>query len=397
MTNSLIQKKNITVVGCGYVGMSLSVLFGQYNNISILEIDEKKIQQINNNESPINDKEISNYLKRKDITLQASNNQETSFSNADYIIVSTPTNFDEDLDSFNTDSVDSIIEKIVNCNKSALIIIKSTIPVGHTAKLRKKYNTDKIIFSPEFLREGSALLDNLYPSRIIIGDHSELAKGFGVFLKKHSLDPDTDLIFTNSSEAESIKLFSNAYLAMRVAFFNEIDSFAVSRNLNSYEIISGISSDSRIGNYYNNPSFGFGGYCLPKDIRQLQSEFKYIDHSLIGVITKSNQIRKEFIAKSVLANKPKTIGIYLLSMKKDSDNYRFSAILDVITYIKQESNVEIIIFEPAILSSSFMDCKVITDLDKFISSAEIILANRHTNELNGYDKKVFTRDLFGVN
>ena len=241
------------------------------------------------------------------------------------------------------------------------------------------------------------MLDNLYPSRIIIGDHSELAKGFGVFLKKHSLDPDTDLIFTNSSEAESIKLFSNAYLAMRVAFFNEIDSFAVSRNLNSYEIISGISSDSRIGNYYNNPSFGFGGYCLPKDIRQLQSEFKYIDHSLIGVITKSNQIRKEFIAKSVLANKPKTIGIYLLSMKKDSDNYRFSAILDVITYIKQESNVEIIIFEPAILSSSFMDCKVITDLDKFISSAEIILANRHTNELNGYDKKVFTRDLFGVN
>ena len=383
----------IAVAGTGYVGLSLAVLLSQHNEVYALDIMKEKVDMINNHISPIKDNEIEDYLKNKKLNLKATLDYKEAFKDAKYIIISTPTNYDDKTNKFDTSSVEDTIEKVISMNLDTTIIIKSTIPVGFTEKMKDKYGIDNIIFSPEFLREGSALYDNLYPSRIILGEKSKRAEKFANLLKEGALKENIDVKFMGNTEAEAVKLFSNTYLALRVAYFNELDTYCELKGLNTKEIIEGVGLDPRIGSHYNNPSFGYGGYCLPKDTKQLLANYKDVPENLIEAIVKSNDTRKTHIAEMIISKNPKVVGIYRLTMKTDSDNFRSSAIQGVIQNLKK-SNVEIIIYEPTLEDDEFNDCKVIHDFDEFKKCSDIIIANRLEDVLKDCKDKVYTRDLY---
>ena len=390
------QTHKITVIGAGYVGMSLAVLLAQKNKVNIIDTDIIRVNKINSGISPIKDNLITEYLESKKIKLHASTSDLSSINNASIIIIATPTDFDENTNKFNTSSVDNVIDEISKSKTEALIVIKSTIPEGHTEYLQNKYKKIKIIFSPEFLREGTALYDNLYPSRIIVGSKCSKAKSFANILKEASLKKNTKVLFTSSREAEAIKLFSNTFLALRVAFFNELDTYAMSKDLSSKNIIDGLSLDPRIGDYYNNPSFGYGGYCLPKDTKQLLANFDEIPQDLIRSVITSNSKRKTFIADSILRNNYPVIGFYKLAMKKDSDNYRLSSIVDIIELINAKTQ-KIIIYEPSIDDNVFDDIEIDNDLKSFKNRCDLIVANRMEDNLFDIQDKVFTRDIYKLN
>ena len=392
----LVSKKQlITIIGSGYVGMSLSVLLGKGNNhVKILDIDKDKVKKINDGLSTVKDELIEKHLAKDKLSISATLDPREALTDADYFIVATPTNYDEKTNKFDTESVKSTIEKILKFSKNGTIIIKSTIPIGYTEHLKEEFKTDRIIFSPEFLREGNALYDNLYPSRIIIGDNTQTAVSFAEMLKNLSLKKSTKIIYMSSREAEAVKLFSNTYLAMRVAFFNELDSFAMENKLETLNLISGISGDPRIGNFYNNPSFGYGGYCLPKDTRQLLANYKNIPQNIIQATVDSNSTRKDYIVKEILKYKPKMIGIYQLAMKSGSDNFRSSSILSIIERIKKH-DIPMIIYEDQISDKSFSGVSIEKDLHIFKNSCDLIITNRITDDLSDVIDKVFTRDLFG--
>mgnify|MGYP001496667586 FL=1 len=390
----LVNKHKLTIIGSGYVGMSLGVLFGQFHDVTILEIDESKVNKINKGISTVKDSLIQEYLDNKKINISATLKLNQALANADFFIIATPTNYDEYTNEFDTSSVESCISNILKFSKEGLIIIKSTVPVGYTEHLRVKFNTDRIIFSPEFLREGNALYDNLYPSRIIIGGNSEDAKKFSEILKKLSLNKKTPIALMSSSEAEAVKLFSNTYLAMRVSFFNELDSFAMENELDSLNLIKGVCLDNRIGNLYNNPSFGYGGYCLPKDTKQLLSNYKNVPQNIIQAVVESNATRKDFIVDQILKKKPNKIGIYQLAMKMDSDNFRFSSIISIMNRLK-DHKIDLLIYEDLIQEEYYLNVKVEKDLKVFKKECDLIISNRMTKELDNVSEKVFTRDLFG--
>jgi len=391
------DKKKITVVGAGYVGMSLSVLLAQKNNVYVYDIDEDRVQTINSGRSTIHDELINDYLRDGGLSIKATTDKEQAYNDAEFIVIATPTDFDEDTRELDTTSVESVIEEILDINSKCLIVIKSTIPVGHTSFLREKYSSDKIIFSPEFLREGNALMDNLYPSKIIIGGDCEQSKYFAKLLLEGAKTKDINLTFVKSSDAEAIKLFSNTFLAMRVAFFNELDTFAMVNNLNVTNIIEGVSSDPRIGTGYNNPSFGYGGYCLPKDTKQLLANYKKVPQTLIQAIISSNSSRKDFIAEQIAAKGLNTLGFYRLIMKVNSDNFRTSAIIGIMQRLKRKG-LEIILYEPLIQDASmFSDYELLTDIEAFKDRSDLIVANRKSDELNDVQSKLFTRDIFGEN
>lgn len=383
----------VAVVGMGYVGLSLAVLLAQKNEVVAVDVVLEKVNQINQRISPIQDEMLEQYLKTKQLNLVATLDYETAFIGADYIIISTPTNYDDEKNFFDTSSVESVIEKVVTMNLSATMIIKSTVPVGFVQEMREKYQTNAIIFSPEFLREGKALYDNLYPSRIIVGEKSERAERFANLLKDGALKENISVKFTDSTEAEAIKLFANTYLALRVAYFNELDTYAELKGLNTKDIIDGVCLDSRIGDYYNNPSFGYGGYCLPKDTKQLLANFENVPENLIEAIVKSNETRKRHIAEMIMKRNPSTVGIYRLTMKTNSDNFRFSSIQGVIQYLKQR-NVKIFIFEPTLKDDSFLECPVISDFNTFVSYCDVIVTNRMDEKLLSVEDKVYTRDFY---
>ena len=389
-----MNKVKITIVGAGYVGMSLAVLLAKHHEIKVLDIDKEKVQMINAKKSPLADKDIKEAFKKEDLNLFATADSLDAFVEADYIIIATPTNFEEDTNSFDSTSVETVIDIAMKENKKALIVIKSTVGIGFTESQASKHKTERIIFSPEFLREGKALHDNLNPSRLVIGgSENKLTISFSDIMKEAAINKEFDTLFMSYREAESVKLFSNTYLAMRVAFFNELDSFSMQNDMDSLNIIHGVSSDSRIGNYYNNPSFGYGGYCLPKDTKQLLVDFKDTPQSLIKSIIESNEIRKQFISKKIQDIKANTIGIYRLIMKDGSDNFRASSVLSIIDSLK-ENGLEIVIYEPIINSSSYQEIPVIKELNSFIRTADIIIANRVTDELSEVKHKTFTRDIF---
>ena len=386
---------NITIVGAGYVGLSLAILLSQKNDVILLDINKNKINKINNKISPIKDKEIEKYLKNKTLKLKATLNRKTALKDANFIVISTPTNYDNEKHFFDTSSVEEIIKCGVSINKKIPIIIKSTVPVGFTEKMKRKYDAPNIMFSPEFLREGKALYDNLYPSRIIVGGKGSEAKKFANLLKEGAIKKDVFVKFMNSTEAEAVKLFSNTYLALRVAFFNELDTFSEINNLKTKNIIDGVCLDTRIGNFYNNPSFGYGGYCLPKDTKQLLANFENVPQNLIEAIIKSNHTRKEHIVKMIMNKNANTVGIYKLTMKKDSDNFRTSAICEIIDILKQ-NGVNIIIYEPMLNLSEFDDdIKIENNFEKFMEISDVILANRMDEKIMKFKDKVYTRDLFG--
>ena len=378
--------------------MSLSVLLAQYNDVTVLDIDAKKIDRINNKQATVADAEIDLFLAEKTLSLTATLDKKVAYKKANFIIVATPTDYDADTNCFDTTLVDSVVEDAINLNQEALIVIKSTIPVGHTKFLQKKLGTSRVIFSPEFLKEGSALYDNLYPSRIIVGEISDRAKSFANILSESALKEDIDFLFTNSTEAEAIKLFSNTYLAMRISYFNELDSYAEAHGLECKQIIEGVGLDPRIGSHYNNPSFGYGGYCLPKDTKQLKANYKDIPNALISAIVDSNSMRKDFIAKSVISMNPKVVGVHRLIMKSGSDNFRASSIQGVVKRIRSKG-IEVVVYEPVLTEegkSNFFDCKVIKSLDEFKKISDVIVANRMVDELKDVKIKVYTRDLFYV-
>ena len=383
----------IAVAGTGYVGLSLSILLSQHNEVVALDIIKEKVDMINNHISPIKDNKIEKFLKEKKLNLRATLDYEDAFKGASYVIISTPTNYDDVTNRFDTSSVEDIIEKVLKVNKDATIIIKSTIPVGYTESVRKKYGVDNIIFSPEFLREGKALYDNLYPSRIIVGEKSERALKFAKLLEEGAIKENIDIKFMGNTEAEAVKLFSNTYLALRVAYFNELDTYAESKGLNTKEIIEGVCLDPRIGTHYNNPSFGYGGYCLPKDTKQLLANYKDVPQNMIEAIVKSNDTRKDYIADIVSKKEPKIVGIYRLTMKADSDNFRSSAIQGVIDRLK-DKNITVVIYEPTLSADEFSGCKVIHDFDEFSQVTDVILANRLEHEIENVKSKVYTRDLY---
>lgn len=383
----------IAVCGTGYVGLSLSVLLALKNEVVAYDILKEKVDMLNNHISPIKDKEIEDYLKNKDLNLKATTDYKEAFNKADYIIISTPTNYDDNLNYFDTSSVEDIINKITSLNINTNIVIKSTIPVGFTEKMKQKYHTDKIFFSPEFLREGHALYDNLYPSRIIVGSKSKNALIFANLLKEASLKKDVKILSMNSTEAEAIKLFANTYLALRVAYFNELDTYAEVKGLNTKDIIDGVCLDDRIGGHYNNPSFGYGGYCLPKDTKQLLANFKDVPNNMIEAIVKANDTRKQHIVNMILKEPVKTIGIYRLTMKTGSDNFRSSAIQSIIKLLKKK-NKTIIIYEPILKEDTFDSCYVIKDLKEFKNKSDIIIANRMDENIKDVENKVYTRDIY---